>query len=183
MGATYARQILGIPKPRVGLLSNGEEEGKGTALVSEAHGLIKELGLHFTGNVEGRDLFNGRADVIVCDGFVGNVLLKGAEGVAEMIFTLLKEELQKDLRSRIGGLLCRPAFRSFYKRLDYAEQGSAPLLGVRGVFMIGHGKSPGRAVANAVRTAARVVREGVNEAIQEALARAPGRAAVGLNEG
>lgn len=183
MGETYARRVLNIPRPRVGLLSIGEEEGKGNPLVTETLGLLKNASIHFVGNVEGRDLFNGRADVIVCDGFVGNVLLKGSEGLAEMIFTLLREELTRGFASRIGALLCKKAFKNFYKRLDYTEQGSAPLLGVKGVFMIGHGKSPPSAVANAVLTAAKVVREKINDEIQDAISKAQGLSSIGLGRG
>src|SRR5947209_10711431 len=139
MGEIYARSILKIPHPRVGLLSIGEEESKGNELTREAYPLLKRLPLNFIGNVEGRDLYNGRADVIVCDGFIGNVALKVSEGLVETMRFLLRESLKSTISSQVGALLSRRAFTDFKRRLDYAEYGGAPLLGLKGVCMVGHG--------------------------------------------
>src|SRR5512136_684187 len=142
MGNVYARDILGQPRPRVGLLSIGEEEIKGNELTREAFKEMEdEPSLNFIGNVEGRDVFSGTADVVVCDGFTGNVALKISEGLADALFHLLKEELQRDIVARAGSVLLVPAFRRFRRRVDYAEWGGAPLLGVDGVCVISHGRS------------------------------------------
>jgi glycerol-3-phosphate acyltransferase PlsX len=154
MGHVYARDILGQARPRIGLLSIGEEESKGNELTREAFKAMEdERSLNFIGNVEGRDVFSGAADVIVCDGFTGNVALKISEGLAETMFHLLREELKKDLRGRAGSLLLLPAFRRFKRRVDSSEFGGAPLLGVNGVCMISHGRSTGKAIRNAIRAA------------------------------
>ena len=154
MGELYARSVLKIQHPRVGLLSIGEEEGKGNDLTKETFPLISALGLNFIGNVEGRDIFNGHVDVIVCDGFVGNVALKTSEGLARLVRDLLRRSLTSTVTARAGALLSRNAFRDFKKRLDYSEYGGAPLLGVRGVCIVGHGSSNDRAIMNAIRVAA-----------------------------
>jgi phosphate acyltransferase len=156
MGATYARTGLGIERPRVGLLSVGEEETKGNELTREAHQLIKASALTFVGNVEARGIFSGEADVIVCDGFTGNVALKLSEGLVEMVEGLLGEELQSTFSSQVGYLLSRRAFRRFRKRVDYSEFGGAPLLGVAGLCIVGHGRSSAKAVRNAVVMASRM---------------------------
>src|SRR5687768_18431045 len=163
MGAAYARIVLDCPDPRVGLLSVGEEESKGNELTREAHQLLKTAPVQFVGNVEGRDVYAGQADVIVCDGFTGNVTLKISEGLVETVESLLHAELQSTFGSQIGYLLSAQAFRRFRKRLDYSEYGGAPLLGIDGICIVGHGRSSPKAVRNAVTMAARAVREGLTE--------------------
>ena len=158
MGNVYARDVMGLARPRVGLLSIGEEESKGNELTREAFkDLEGEASIDFIGNVEGRDIFNGNADVIVCDGFTGNVALKMSESVAEFVFQLLRDEVSKGLSGKAGSLLLRPAFRRFKRRVDPAETGGAPLLGVNGVCIISHGRSTGKAIRNAIRVAAECV--------------------------
>jgi len=169
MGEIYSRLVLKVKKPRVGLLSIGEEEHKGNALTRDATPLLKEMGFHFIGNVEGRDLFSGHADVIVCDGFVGNVALKVAEGLAEMLSRLFLESLGATLTSKMGYLLSRSAFRDFRKRVDYSEIGGAPLLGVKGVCIICHGRSDANAIKNAIRVAADFASSNMNQRIEEEL--------------
>lgn len=156
MGSVYARAVLGIEQPRIGLLSIGEEESKGNDLIREAHRLLKGAQPNFIGNVEGRDVFSGLADVIVCDGFTGNVALKISEGLVDMVEQLLGEELQSTFSTRVGSLLSQRAFRRFRKRVDYSEYGGAPLLGVNGVCIVGHGRSSVKAVRNAVAMAHRL---------------------------
>ena len=159
MGAAYARVALGCAEPRVGLLSVGEEESKGNDLTREAHQLLKQAPVRFVGNVEGRHLYAGDADVIVCDGFTGNVTLKTSEGLVETVEQLLRDELSSTFGTRVGYLLSRQAYRRFTKRLDYAEYGGAPLLGIDGLAIVGHGRSSPKAVRNAVAMAARFVAE------------------------
>ena len=171
MAHIYARNILGVESPRVGLLSIGEEAGKGNDLVRETFKLLKESGLNFIGNVEGHDIFNGNADVIVCDGFTGNVSLKVIESATETLIHFLKQEFSRSWRTRLGYLLSRPAFRGFKKRVDYAEFGGVPLLGVRGATIISHGKSSPRAIRNAIRVAGEVVDHRVNQQIQDEIHR------------
>jgi len=177
MGEIYYRVIFGADRPRVGLLSIGEEDHKGNDLTREAFLLFKQLPLNFVGNVEGCDLYNGRVDVIVCDGFIGNVALKISEGLVEAVSSLLKEALSRTLTSKVGGLLSRKAFRHFKKRVDYSEYGGAPLLGVRGVCIICHGGSNPNAIKNAVRVAAEFAEGRINEKIERELARASPRQA------
>ncbi|MGI6686201.1 MAG: phosphate acyltransferase PlsX [Bacillota bacterium] len=153
MGKTYAEVILKINNPRVALLSNGTEEAKGNELVVEAHQLLKNADLNFIGNIEGRDIPAGDYDVVVCDGFVGNVVLKLSEGLGQALFTLLKQEFTKDLRGKLGAALLMPGLKNIKKMMDYAEVGGAPLLGVKGVSIICHGSSKARAIHNAVRVA------------------------------
>ena len=167
MGSVYARRVLGIPRPRVGLLANGEEDTKGNAAVQAAHLMLRELNLHFVGNVEGKDLTQGAADVVVSDGFVGNVAIKTAEGVAAMLFTLLRSEIKSRPLAALGGLLAKPALRSVAKKLDYREYGGAPLLGVNGIVIIAHGRSDALAVENAVRVAMDAVSKDLVEAIRQ----------------
>jgi phosphate acyltransferase len=169
MGHVYARDILGLERPRVGLLSVGEEEGKGNDLTREAYELLKESRLNFIGNIEGRDIYNGQCDVIVTDGFTGNVALKISESLAEMVGAMIKEELARDLRSKVGAALSVPAFARFKKRVDYTEMGGAPLLGIDGAAIICHGASPVKAIKNAVRVAAEWASAGLNEHIKAAL--------------
>ena len=156
MGAVYARVGLGIGEPRIGLLSIGEEETKGNELTRDAHQLLKASALAFVGNVEARGIFSGDADVVVCDGFTGNVALKLSEGLVEMVEELLGEELQSTFSSQVGYLLSRRAFRRFRRRVDYSEFGGAPLLGVAGLCIVGHGRSSVKAVRNAVAMASRM---------------------------
>jgi phosphate acyltransferase len=169
MGQVYARDILGIDNPRVGLLSVGEEEGKGNELTKEAYDLLKESSLNFLGNVEGRDIYNGTCDVVVTDGFTGNVSLKISESLAEMIGAMIKQELTRDVRSKLGATLATPAFERFKKRVDYTEFGGAPLLGIDGEAIICHGRSPAKAIKNAVRVAGEWAKKGLNEHIRAAL--------------
>jgi len=156
--------------PRVGLLSIGEEEAKGNQLTREAFQLLKHLPLNFVGNVEGGDLYNGKVDVIVADGFVGNVALKISEGVANLVRTALKESLKATITSQVGALLSRSAFIDFKKRLDHTEYGGAPLLGLKGVCIITHGSSNANAMKNAVRVAAEFAERGINDSIERGLA-------------
>jgi len=169
MGHVYARDILGIDRPRVGLLSVGEEEGKGNELTKEAYEQLKDSSLNFLGNVEGRDIYNGKCDVVVTDGFTGNVALKISESLAETIGSMIREELTRDFRSKIGAALVQPAFARFKKRVDYAEMGGAPLLGIDGAAIICHGASPVKAIKNAVRVAGEWAKAGLNDHIKAAL--------------
>jgi glycerol-3-phosphate acyltransferase PlsX len=169
MGHVYSRDIIGVPRPRVGLLSVGVEEGKGNDLTREAYELLKESSLNFVGNVEGRDIYNGNCDVTVTDGFTGNVALKVSESLGEMLFTMIKEELTRDWRSKVGASLAMPAVDRFRKRVDYTEMGGAPLLGIDGAAIICHGASPVKAIKNAVRVAGEWARAGLNEHIRAAL--------------
>ena len=159
MGAAYARVALGLESPRVGLLSIGEEETKGNDVTCEAHQLLKDAPINFIGNVEGRHVYSGDADVIVCDGFTGNVTLKLSEGLVETVESLLHDELAATFGGRVGYVLSRQAFRRFRRRVDYSEYGGAPLVGVNGLCIVGHGRSSAKAVANAVTMAVRAVHE------------------------
>lgn len=170
MGEIYCRSIFGTKRPRVGLLSIGEEESKGNELTREAYQLLKRLPLDFVGNVEGRDLYNGNLDVIVCDGFVGNVALKVSEGMVETVRYLLKESLRATITRQVGFLLSRKAFDDFKKRLDYSEYGGAPLLGLKGVCMVSHGSSNWKAMMNAIRAAAEFSRRQINAKIEQEIA-------------
>jgi glycerol-3-phosphate acyltransferase PlsX len=169
MGHVYACDILAVSRPRVGLLSVGEEEGKGNELVREVFKTLEGTPLNFVGNVEGRDIYNGSVDVVVTDGFTGNVALKISESLADMIVHLIREELTRTPMAKLGALLVRPAFRRFWKRVDYNELGGAPLLGINGACIISHGASPPRAIKNAIRVAAEWVRLDVNTHIRTAL--------------
>lgn len=175
MGEVYYRKVLSAveqarERPKVGLLSIGEEETKGNELTREAFKLLKHAPVNFVGNVEGRDLYNGNVEVIVCDGFVGNVALKISEGMAKTVGFLLKESLKATITRQVGFLLSRKAFDDFKKRLDYTEYGGAPLLGVKGAVIISHGSSNAHAVKNAIRVAAEVAERGINRKIEEELA-------------
>ena len=170
MGSIYAQLVFGRRSPTIGLMSIGEEEGKGSASSKEAFKTLKETGLNFVGNVEGRDVFNGKVDVIVTDGFTGNVILKVSEALAEMVENMLREEIKKTLKASVGFLLSRSAFRSFKSRIDYSEYGGAPLLGVKGCVIICHGRSSAKAVKNAIRLAAEFSRQGLAEKIQSSIA-------------
>jgi glycerol-3-phosphate acyltransferase PlsX len=159
MGSVYARLHLGLERPRVGLLNIGEESTKGNELAVTAHGLLAKSKLHFVGNVEGRDVLAGRADVVVCDGFVGNILLKFGESMLRFLTRQMRAEVSRSWRARVGALLLRPSFRDVRKRIDYQEEGGAPLLGVNGVVIIAHGKSTDRAIENAVVTCGELVEQ------------------------
>jgi len=169
MGHVYARDILSVPAPRVGLLSVGEEEGKGNELVREVFKTLEGTPLNFVGNVEGRDIYNGSVDVVVTDGFTGNVALKISESLADMIVHLIREELTRGPMAKLGALLVRPAFRRFWRRVDYNELGGALLLGINGACIIAHGSSPPRAIRNAIRVAVEWMRMDVNGHIRSAL--------------
>jgi len=169
MGEIYYRTIFGTRRPRVALLSIGEEEMKGNELTREAHNLLKQTNLNFTGNVEGRDVFAGDVDVIVCDGFIGNIALKISEGLVEHIGGMLKKALKSTLSSQMGYVLARSALQDLKKKIDYSEQGGAPLLGVRGICVIGHGRSNANAVKNAIRIATELHRSKANDRIEQEL--------------
>jgi glycerol-3-phosphate acyltransferase PlsX len=171
MGHMYAQNVLKIRNPRVGLLSIGEEDSKGNSLTRDTLPLLRALpGINFVGNVEGRDLYNGRNDVAVCDGFVGNVALKTSEGLAKLVTASLRESLKSTVTSQVGALLSRRAFSEFKKRLDYSEYGGVPLLGVRGVCIVGHGSSNEKAIMNGIRVTAEFAQAQVTSNIEAALA-------------
>lgn len=174
MGSVYAKLALGVANPRVGLISNGEEPGKGNDLVKGAFPLLEASGLNFIGNVEGKELFGGAVDVAVTDGFTGNVVLKSSEAVAKLMTDLLKEHLMRSTRTKLGALLAKPAFDALKKTLDPHEVGAAPLLGVNGLVFIGHGRSNAHAIVSAIHTTRQAVQghllEAVGSAIQEQLA-------------
>ncbi len=169
MGDVYAREILKRPNPRVGLLSIGKEDYKGSELTKGAYKLIKRASLNFVGNVEGGDVVNGKADVIVCDGFVGNVILKAVESIAQNLRHLLKGEISTGIFPRLGAYLIKSRYNKFWKSVDYAEYGGAPLLGAEGVGIIGHGASSSKAIKNAIRVAKEFVGHQVNRRIVESL--------------
>jgi len=165
MGNTYCRLILGRTNPKVALLSIGEEDTKGNELTKEAFKLLKNSSLNFIGNIEGKDIFTGKADVVVCDGFIGNIALKISEGLAETILKMLKQEITSVSTGRIGYLMMKPAIRNFKKRTDYDEYGGAPLLGINGTSIISHGRSTAKAIKNALRVASDYAGKRVFEAI------------------
>lgn len=173
LGSLYARLALGIDNPRVGLLSNGEEETKGNQLVQEAFPLLKASGLNFIGNIEGRDIPSGTVDVVVTDGFTGNVVIKLAEGVGEALLSILRRELTSSAVNKLAAAVLRPAFRRVSKVLDYAEYGGAPLLGVQGLAIVAHGRSDARAIASAIRVANRAVTAGLQQAIADTFSERP----------
>ena len=170
MGSIYAQLVFGKESPTIGLMSIGEEDTKGTDRTKEAFKVVKETGLNFIGNVEGRDVFDGKVDVIVTDGFTGNVILKVSEALGEMVEKLLREEIKRTLQASVGFLLSRSAFRSFKQRLDYSEYGGAPMLGVKGCVIICHGRSSAKAIKNAIRFAAEFSRHRLAEKIQLSIA-------------
>lgn len=169
MAEVLAKHVLGIANPRVGILSIGEEEGKGNALTKDAYSLLKSSSLNFIGNVEGRDVFVGDTDVIVCDGFVGNVALKLSEGLGSALASMLKTELKKSIWSRLGTLIALPAFKRFGRKIDYAEYGGAPILGLNGIAIVCHGKSNARAITTALQQAAIFVEKKANDQLVQAL--------------
>jgi glycerol-3-phosphate acyltransferase PlsX len=177
MGAVYASKVRGVTNPRVGLISNGEEAGKGNELVKATYHLLETSGLNFIGNLEGKELFGGQADVAVTDGFTGNVLLKSSEAVAKLITDTLRQELTSSLRSKIGALLAKPAFMRLKSMMDPSDVGAAPLLGIDGLVFVGHGRSDARAMLSAIRTARQAVQadllNALHDAIQERLAALP----------
>jgi glycerol-3-phosphate acyltransferase PlsX len=173
MGDIYSRVVFHIERPRVGLLSIGEEEHKGNELTRNAAPLLRSLPLNFIGNVEGRDLYTGAADVVVCDGFIGNVALKVSEGMADVIMHLLEASLKATLKRKVGYVLSRNAYKDFRKRVDYSEYGGAPLLGVRGVVIICHGRSNGYAIYNAIRVAAELAQAGIDRRLENELRAMP----------
>ena len=169
MGEVYFRYILRKNRPSVGILNIGEEESKGTEFIKEAHQLLNKSRVHFIGNVEGRDIFNGRVDIVVCDGFVGNVVLKVSESIADVIGKLLKQKLKESPVTQLGALLAAPAFKALKKEIDYAEQGGAPLLGINGTCIICHGSSNARAIKNAIRVSGEFVKYEINQHILESI--------------
>jgi glycerol-3-phosphate acyltransferase PlsX len=171
MAEIYSRMIIRRPNPRVGILSIGEEEHKGNDLTRSVAGLLKRLDLNFIGNVEGSDIYAGDVDVIVCDGFVGNVALKVSEGVVDLVKLVMRESLEASISGKIGYAIAKNAFTAFRKRLDYSEYGGAPLLGVRGVCIICHGRSNANAIKNAIRVAKEFSEGQVNQLIERELAR------------
>ncbi len=167
MGSLYAEKVLKINNPRVGLLSNGEEPGKGSQLVKDTYPLLENSGLNFIGNVEGKELFGGQADVVVTDGFTGNVLLKSSEAVSKLITDILKQELMSSFRTKIGGLLAKPAFDEIKKMMNPSEVGAAPLLGVDGLVFVAHGRSDAQAMISAVRVAHQAIQANLLEALRQ----------------
>ncbi len=179
MGSIYAQKVRSIQDPRVGLLSNGEEAGKGNQLIRDSYPILEASGLNFIGNLEGKELFGGYADVAVTDGFTGNVLLKSSEAVAKLITDLMRQELMGSLRTKVGALLAKPAFENLKRIMDPAEVGAAPLLGIDGLVFVGHGRSDARALINGVRGARQAVEarllEAIRSAIQERLTDLPAK--------
>ncbi len=173
MGSIYSERVLGVRNPRVALVSNGEEETKGSALVQEVHAILKTMPINFIGNAEGRHIPSGFADVYVTDGFTGNVIIKLSEGMGSMIKQMLREEIMRTTKTKLGGLLIKDAVARMSKRTDYEEIGGAPLLGVDGVVIIGHGRSNARAVRSAIRVAAETAEKGVVDAIEKGLEALP----------
>lgn len=169
MGNAYFSAIFGEPAPKIALLSIGEEDAKGNEQTKEAFKLLKKTNLNFIGNVEGKDIFASAADVVVCDGFVGNVVLKASEGMAETMMKMLKREIAAISTGKIGYLMIKPALRQFKKRLDYSEYGGAPLLGINGISIVCHGRSTARALKNAIRVAIEMSRQKVHQKIADSL--------------
>ncbi len=169
MGSVYAEHVMHIKNPRVGLLSIGAETEKGNELTQQSYPLISQKPINFIGNVEGGDLFTGRVDVVVCDGFVGNVILKISESLSTQLFTILKEEIKKDLISKMGAMLLNRSFRNFRKKVDYDEHGAAPLLGLDGIVFKAHGRARAKAIKSAIRVCAEAVKERVVDSIREGI--------------
>lgn len=169
MGDAYCRVVFGNPSPRIALLSIGEEEVKGNELTKEAFKHLKNSGMNFIGNIEGKDIFTGKADVIICDGFIGNIVLKVSEGLAETILKMLRMEISSVATGKIGYLLIKPAIKNFKRRTDYSEYGGAPLLGINGTCIISHGRSSAKAIKNAIRVASDMAQKNVQKAIVDSL--------------
>jgi len=187
MGSIYASKVRGIANPRVGLLSNGEEAGKGNELVKGAFPLLEASGLNFIGNAEPKELFGGMVDVVVTDGFTGNILLKGSEAAAKLIVDILRQELTSSLRTKVGALLAKPAFAGIRRLMDPAEVGAAPLLGIDGLVFVGHGRSDSRALVSAIKTARHAAEANLltalRNAIQERLAQLQVSSPIAKGEG
>lgn len=171
MGDAYCKAMFGIEEPKIGLLSIGEEDTKGNTLTKEAFKVLKEIPIGFIGNIEGKDIFTGHADVVVCDGFIGNIVLKTSEGLADTIVKMLKREIAEATGGRIGYLFMKPALRNFRKKTDYAEYGGAPLLGINGTCIVSHGRSSSKAIRNALKVANEFARKRVNDLISEEINR------------
>jgi len=169
MGDVYCRYVLGKKEVKVGILSIGEEETKGTDLIKSAHELLNKSSLHFIGNLDGKDIFSGKADVIICDGFTGNIIIKVLEGMAESMGALFKQELNRSMMSRLGALLSMAALRNLKSKVDYAEYGGAPLLGIDGICIISHGRSKAKAIKNAIKVAGEFVNHKANHHIINAI--------------
>jgi glycerol-3-phosphate acyltransferase PlsX len=169
MGSVYAEKVLGIESPRIGLISNGEEPGKGNELVKETYPLLAQSGLNFIGNIEGKELFGGMADVAVTDGFTGNVMLKSSEAAAKLLIDILRDELMQSTRTKVGALLAKPAFSKIRRMLDPAEVGAVPLLGLDGLVFVGHGRSDSRALINGIRGARRAVESNLLNELRSAI--------------
>jgi glycerol-3-phosphate acyltransferase PlsX len=169
LGSIYAQKVLQVNNPRVGLLSNGEEAGKGNQLIQETYPLLAASGLNFIGNVEGKELFGGEVDVAVTDGFTGNVLLKSSEAVAKLLIDVIRQELTATTRVKIGALLARPAFTKIRKMLDPAETGAAPLLGIDGLVFIGHGRSDAKAIFNGIRVAYQAAQANLLDSLRDTI--------------
>ena len=169
MGSTYAEKALGITNPRVGLLSNGEEAGKGNQLIKETYPLLEKAGLNFIGNVEGKELFGGAADVVITDGFTGNILLKSSEAVAKLLTDTLRAELTSSFTTKLGALLAKPAFIALKKLLDPGEIGAAPLLGIDGLVFVGHGRSDARAMVSALNGAHHAIQADLLGAVRQSI--------------
>lgn len=174
IGHTYAEEILGIKNPRIGILSIGEEEGKGNELVKETYPLLKETKLNFLGNAEGRDIFNGNFDVVVCDGFVGNVVLKASESLGFAILNMIKEEVKKSFWAKLGAMLMKPALMALKKKADFAEYGGIPLLGAKAPVMITHGRANAKAIRNAIKAAMEFYDHRFNDVLRENLKKLAG---------
>ncbi len=170
MGHAFSQTVLGIESPRVGILSIGEEEGKGNELTKETFRVLKETGLNFIGNAEGRDIFNGHADVVVCDGFTGNVVLKASEALGEMVWASMREELSRNAIRMTAGAIVQPFLKNLKKRMDWREYGGAPLLGVKGGCIVCHGRSNSKAIKNAIRVAREFAVNRIDEKIQQKIA-------------
>jgi len=171
MGSLYAERVMGTKQPRVAVLSNGEEEGKGNALVKETSALLAATDLNFIGNVEPKEMISGAADVVVTDGFVGNIALKSMEALGDTLFTLIRQEVTKTVLTKVAAALLRPALRNVYRQVDPFETGGAPLLGVNGVVIVGHGRTNAKGIKNAIGQARKAVQGGIIEAIREGMAR------------
>jgi glycerol-3-phosphate acyltransferase PlsX len=170
MGSTYAQHALGVPSPKVGLLSNGEEAGKGNELVKATYDILETTAINFFGNVEGKEIFGGKVEVVVTDGFTGNVLIKTSEAVAKLLIDSLKDELMASFQTKMGALLAKPAFGNLRKLLDPAEVGAAILLGINGLVFVGHGRSDHKAITSSLKAAHQAVQSNLLEAVQEGIA-------------
>ncbi len=169
MGSVYAQKVLGLEKPRVGLLSNGEEPGKGSQLVKDTHPLLVQSGLNFVGNIEGKEIFNGSVDVVVTDGFTGNILLKSSEAIGKFLLDTIKEQLMSSTIAKIGGMLVKPSLKGVKKLMDPSEIGAAPMLGVDGLVLVSHGRSDAKAMTSSIRVARQLVEANLLDALRTAI--------------